>query len=79
MVRCIFFAHIPEFVVTLIVLFQKSPDFVNLCSLGFDCNQLIEMAQAFHFISISFQFFIFLKFDTNFRNRVVDSLGLSKK
>jgi len=63
-----FSTHIPEFVVTLIVSFRKSPDFVNFCSIHFDCNDLIEMAQAFHFISISFQFFILLIFDHNFKN-----------
>ena len=63
-----FFSHIPEFVVTLIVLFRKSPDFVNFCKMDFDCNHLIEMAQAFHFISISFQLFILLIFDHNFKN-----------
>ena len=61
-----FLAHIPEFVVTLIVLFRKSIDFVSLC-FQFDCNHLVEMAQAFHFISISFKFFIFLIFDHNFK------------
>jgi hypothetical protein len=66
-----FLTHIPEFVVTLVVLFRKSPDFVHLCSLGFDCNQLVEIAQAFHFISIGFQFFVFFLFDHNFKNSVV--------
>ena len=44
-----FFAHIPEFVVTLIVLFRKSIDFVEFCTIGFECNHLIEMAQVFHY------------------------------
>ena len=63
-----FFSHIPEFIVTLIVLFRKSSDFVSLCSFHFNCDYLIEMAQAFHFISISLQFFVFLLFDHNLRN-----------
>ena len=61
-----FLAHIPEFVVTLIISFYKSADFVMFC-FAFDCNDLIEMAQTFHFISIGFQFFVFLIFDHNFR------------
>jgi hypothetical protein len=70
-----FFSHIPEFFVTVLVLFRDSADFVSLCMWEFDCNHLIEMAQTFHFISIGFQFFIFLIFDHNFqsslRNRPV--------
>ena len=67
-----FMAHIPEFIVTLIVLFRTSIDFVSLCFYAFDCNHLIEMAQVFHFISISFQFFIFLIFDSNFKKSFAD-------
>ena len=72
-------AHIPEFVVTLIVLFRSSHDFVEFCLLGFDCNHLVEMAQAFHFISIGFQFFIFLTFDNNFRKSLFDNVRKSKQ
>ena len=73
-----FFAHIPEFVVTLILLFCKSYDFIGFCYI-YDCNHLIEMAQTFHFISIGFQFFIFLIFDRNFKNSICDILGFRSK
>ena len=69
-----FLAHIPELIITLIVSFRKSYDFVEFCTLGFDCNHLIEMAQTFHFISIGLQFFIFLGFDHNFKKSLVDYL-----
>ena len=74
-----FLAHIPEFVVTLIVSFCKSADFIVLCVTAFDCNHLIEMAQMFHFISIAFQFFIFLIFDHNFQNSLADLIGFCFK
>ena len=69
-----FFSHIPEFAVTLVVSFLKTPDFVKFCSIAFDCYRLTEMAQTFHFISIGLQFFIFLGFDHNFKKSLVDYL-----
>jgi hypothetical protein len=69
-----FLSHIPELIITLIVSFRKTYDFVEFCTLGFDCNHLIEMAQTFHFISIGLQFFIFLEFDHNFKKSLVDYL-----
>jgi hypothetical protein len=74
-----FFSHIPEFVVTILVLFRDSPDFVALCMWEFDCNHLIEMAQTFHFISIGFQFFIFLIFDHNFQNSLRNRTVVSNR
>jgi hypothetical protein len=60
-----FISHIPEFVVTLLLIVYKHYIF-DFCFSDFSCNELIEMAQTFHFISIGFQFFIFLGFDRNF-------------
>jgi hypothetical protein len=60
-------SHVPEFVVTLLLIIFKNTLF-EFCFNGFSCFELIEMAQTFHFISIGFQFFIFLKFDKNFSN-----------
>jgi hypothetical protein len=58
-------AHFPEFVSTLLlIIFKKT--FSEFCHYYFSCFELIEMAQTFHFISIGFQFFIFLIFDHNF-------------
>jgi hypothetical protein len=67
-----FFSHAPEFIVTLIYNFVKSDSFINFCYELYDCTSIIEMAQAFHFISIGFQFFIFLKFDQNFKHSIQD-------
>jgi hypothetical protein len=69
-----FLAHIPELIITLIVSFRKTYDFVEFCTLGFDCSHLIEIAQTFHFISIGLQFFIFLQFDHNFKKSLINFL-----
>jgi len=45
---------------------------INFCHKSFDCTSIIEMAQVFHFVSIGLQFFIFLKFDQNFKNSIND-------
>jgi hypothetical protein len=66
-----FISHIPEFVVTLLLIIFKKTLF-EFCSSDFSCFELIEVAQTFHFISIGFQFFIFLKFDRNFLNSFRD-------
>jgi len=63
-----FCSHFPEFFATLVFYFVKSNDVVNFCYMTYDCTSLIELAQAFHFLSIGFQFFIFLIFDHNFKN-----------
>ena len=62
-----FFSHFPEFIVTVIFYSFKSDSFTTFCYMIFDCTTIVEMAQAFHFLSIGFQFFIFLKFDHNFK------------
>ena len=72
-----FFSHIPEFAATLVISFWKSFDFASFCFYDFDCSQLIEMTQAFHFISISFQFFIALIFDHNFKNSLSDLINFN--
>ena len=67
-----FFSHFPEFLATVIFYFSKSIALFNFCYTAFDCKSIIEMAQAFHFISVGFQFFIFLKFDQNFKQSIHD-------
>jgi hypothetical protein len=62
-----FVSHFPEFIVTIVFYFLKSDGFTSFCYITYDCTSIIEMAQAFHFISIGFQFFIFLIFDHNFK------------
>ncbi len=73
-----FVSHIPEFVVTLLVIiFQKL--LAEFSFTGFSFSELIEIAQTFHFISIQFQFFIFLKFDRNFFNSCRDLILKKQK
>jgi hypothetical protein len=67
-----FVSHFPEFLATGIFYFSKSIAFFDFCYTVFDCKSIIEMAQAFHFISVGFQFFIFLKFDQNFKHSIHD-------
>jgi hypothetical protein len=62
-----FCSHFPEFFATLVFYIVKSNDILYFCYMTFDCTSIIELAQAFHFISIGFQFFIFLIFDQNFK------------
>jgi hypothetical protein len=67
-----FFSHFPEFIFTLMFYFLKSDGFINFFYMAYDCTSIVEMAQVFHFISIGFQFFAFLKFDQNFAKSLVD-------
>jgi hypothetical protein len=68
-----FISHIPEFVVTLLLIVFKKPLF-EFCFRYFSCLEVAEMGQTFHFISIGFQFFIFYKFDSNFFASFLDIL-----
>jgi hypothetical protein len=67
-----FFSHFPEFLAILTFYLSKSNNIINFCYMTFDCTSFIEMAQAFHFISIGLQFFIFLIFDHNIKNSFLD-------
>jgi hypothetical protein len=67
-----FLSHFPEFLVTLIFYFYKSKGFIDFCYVSYNCTSIIEMGQVFHFISIGFQFFIFLIFDHNFKRSLDD-------
>ena len=60
-----FISHVPEFLVTLLLLIFKNI-LEDFCFMFFSCYELIEIAQSFHFISIGLQFFIFNYFDHNF-------------
>lgn len=72
-----FLAHIPEFVVTLLLIIfsQKLYDF---CNYFFSCTELIGIAEGFNFLSIVFQLFIFLKFDRNFRESFKEMFQMKK-
>ena len=67
-----FFSHFPEFLAILTFYLSKSKNIINFCYITFDCTSFIEMAQAFHFISIGLQFFIFLIFDHNIKKSFLD-------
>ena len=61
-----FFSHFPEFIFTILLIRNKNNLF-EFCFFANSCSELIEMSQALHFISISFQFFVFISFDNNFK------------
>ena len=65
-----FFSHIPEFAVTLVVSFLKTPDFVKFCSIAFDFYRLTNI--SFHIVWISI--FILFTFDHNFKKSFRDSI-----
>ncbi len=63
---CLFFvSHVPDFVTTLLLIVYKQR-LAEFCYSFFSCSELVEMAQAFHLLSISLNFFIFKHFDHNF-------------
>jgi hypothetical protein len=66
-----FFSHVPEFLVTLLLIVYKKK-FAKFCYIAFSCSDLIDMAQKFHLIPIALQFFIFYHFDHNFIQSFVD-------
>ena len=66
-----FFSHIPEFSVTiLLIIFSRK--LWEFCFSFYSCNDLVEISEAFNFLSIIFQIFIFLKFDKNFKESFKD-------
>ena len=73
-----FLSNMPEFIVTLSFIFNKSDVFSNFCIAAFNCTDIIETTQSFHFISMGFQFFIFLKYDKNFLNSFANIFSFNK-
>ena len=69
-----FVSHAPEFVVILLLLVYKN-GLSYYCTNYFSCNEFVEMAQAFNFFSIGFQFFVFKNFDKHFRECLHHMLG----
>ena len=59
-----FVSHIPKFAVTLVMLAFEKQVWYN-CTDKMHCVELIEIAQAFNLISMSFQIFVFSHFDKN--------------
>jgi hypothetical protein len=66
-----FFSHVPEFLVTIMLIAYRKR-LAQFCYFFFTCAELIEMAQAFSFVSVGAQFFIFLYFDHNFKESLMD-------
>ena len=61
-----FVSHVPEFVATLLlIVFDRGIS--EFCRNYFSCVELIELTHFFNLLSISLQFFVFRRFDTNFR------------
>ena len=63
-----FFSHVPEFVVTVLLLVFKKR-LAEFCYQFFKCTEIVEIAQTFHLVSIAFQFFVFKHFDHNFSRK----------
>ena len=66
-----FLSHVPDFVITLLILVFRQK-FKQVCFNLISCLEIIEIAQAFNFCSISLQFFVFLKFDRFFKQSILD-------
>lgn len=65
------FSHFPEFITTILLIIY-SKKLSSFCFDYFSCTDLIEISQSFNLLSFSFQIFIFLDFDRNFRQSLAD-------
>ena len=61
-----FISHFPDFIVTILLLIYSN-QLEYACFFVISCIDLSDMAQVFNFFSITCQFFIFIRFDKNFR------------
>ncbi len=76
---CMFaLAHLPEFVITILLVSCRKY-LTNFCTEKLSCDLINEEAQFFCLISISFQFFIFLKFNKSFRESFNDLFSWNKR
>ena len=71
-------SHLPDFTTTLLLIVFKKK-FSDFCDSFFPCNQLIEMAESFNFISMIFQLLIYFIFDKNFKESFLDKFAKKKK
>ena len=62
-----FIAYFPEFI-TNILMIAFDNDISIFCFTYISCKNISELAQFFNFISISFQFFVYKKFNKQFNN-----------
>jgi hypothetical protein len=61
-------AYTPE-LITRILLLRFEDNLYNFCSEYLSCKEVIDLAEFFTFLSISFQFFIYKKFNNNFNDK----------
>jgi hypothetical protein len=67
-----FIAYFPEFIANILLI--TFDNYINkFCILYISCKNISELAQFFNFISISFQFFVYKKFNKRF-NKSFNSL-----
>lgn len=66
-----FISHFPEFITTVFLIAFKDK-FFNFCKFEVSCQSIHELSQAFAIISISFQFFIYKRFNKKFRESFLD-------
>jgi hypothetical protein len=64
-------SHMPEFIVTLLVVILKK-NLSFFCYYYFTCTELIDIAESFSVISMSLCFFVYMKFDRNFKESFFD-------
>ena len=70
-------AHLPEFVST-ILLIQYATKISNFCNNELSCDLINEEAEFFSLLSIVGQFFIFWRFNKNFRTSLRDMIGRAR-
>jgi len=63
-----FVSHFPEFLTTLLLNLFPNKKFYNFCTYKFECDIIIENVEVFSLISITCQFYIFLRFNCLFKN-----------
>jgi len=73
-----FCSHVPEFVtqILLLVYARRLSDF---CYYYFSCSKILEMSQAANLVAISVSFFIYHKFDKNFRESFASLVKNAKR
>jgi len=63
-----FVSHFPEFLTTLLLNLFPNTRIYNFCTFKFECDIINENVEAFSLISISCQFYVFLRFNCLFNN-----------
>ena len=61
-------AYTPEFITRILLLLFEN-DLYQFCNIYISCNDLNDIAEFFTFMSISFHFFIYRKFNNNFNEK----------